>query len=138
VFLSEETLSKVELCNEKTWKQDLAQSISPDNLLETHGGTMKVPYYHVAALMKTNPLTNSQFKREMLILQAQSSGEMPTAEALFIEQLKSWRVSLEKDKSPEADMLRKAIDNLKIDKKESDASGSKKKKKRSKTQPSSS
>jgi len=119
VFLSEEAISKLQLCNDKTWKQELADVIEKDNLLPVHGGTMTTALEHTTALKNAiSPLTGSQRDRQILITEAHESGNTQDEKQLIKEQFKSWATQLENDHSKEADMVRKAITDLKASTKE--------------------
>jgi len=94
VFLSEEALSKVFLCSDKNWKNELAEAIDRSNLLEVHGGTMKSPTQHLHALEGASG--KHKVKKDEF-------GELE-------QQIESWKAEIADDTSREGGLLREAVE----------------------------
>jgi len=101
VFLSEEALSKIYLCDEKKWKSELIAIVDQDNLLECHGGRMKSPYEHIAAIERGQSPSGRHIMKSD-----------PQEEETSEEHLESWNSSLANDDSKEAELMRKAVSDL--------------------------
>jgi len=110
VFLSEEALRKIHLCNPKSYKSELQTIVSRDQLLTCHGGSMETAYEYALAVRKVlSPLSVSQRERQVKLEEAQVEGDTETQAKLITEQYDAWEKELKDDNSPAGKALRKRL-----------------------------